>query len=75
MLTNTSKGGAENFTISLEKPWDNGWYAKLAYTFGRSTEVSPGTSSVALSNWQLRTVFNQNEEVANRSNYEISDRL
>jgi len=75
VLTNTSKGGAENFTISLEKPWDNGWYAKLAYTFGRSTEVSPGTSSVALSNWQLRTVFNQNEEVANRSNYEISDRL
>lgn len=75
VLTNTDKGSARNFTVSLEKPWKDGWYAKLAYTLGRSDEVSPGTSSVALSNWQLRTVFNQNEEVANRSNYEISDRL
>jgi outer membrane receptor for ferrienterochelin and colicin len=75
VLTNTGKGDAQNFTVSLEKPWRNGWFGKLAYTLGRSTEVSPGTSSVALSNWQLRTVFNQNEEVANRSNYEISDRL
>ena len=75
VLKNTDKGSAENFTISLEKPWNEGWYAKLAYTMGRSKEVSPGTSSVALSNWQLRSVFNQNEEVSNRSNYEISDRL
>lgn len=75
VLTNTSKGDAQNFTVSLEKPWKDGWYAKLAYTMGRSEEVSPGTSSVALSNWQLRSVFNQNEEVSNRSNYEISDRL
>lgn len=75
VLQNTDKGHAENFTVSLEKPWENDWYAKLAYTAGSSEEVSPGTSSVALSNWQLRTVFNQNEEVSNRSNYEISDRL
>jgi outer membrane receptor for ferrienterochelin and colicin len=75
VMTNTDKGSASNFTVALEKPWKDGWYAKLAYTKGRSTEVSPGTSSVALSNWQLRTVFNQNEDVANRSNYEITDRL
>ena len=75
VITNTDKGHSENFTVSLEKPWQNGWYAKLAYTLGASREVSPGTSSVALSNWQLRSVFNQNEDVASRSNYEISDRL
>jgi len=75
VLTNTDKGHAENLTLSLEKPWKDGWFAKLAYTAGASREVSPGTSSVALSNWQLRSVFNQNEDVANRSNYEISDRL
>ncbi len=75
VLTNTDKGSASNFTVALEKPWKDGWYAKLAYTKGRSDEVSPGTSSVALSNWQNRSVFNQNEEVANRSNYEITDRL
>ncbi|MFC0678900.1 carboxypeptidase regulatory-like domain-containing protein [Lysobacter korlensis] len=75
VLTNTSKGSAQNFTVSLEKPWSNGWYAKLAYTQGHSEEVSPGTSSVALSNWQNRPVFNQNEDEANRSNYEIADRI
>ncbi|HLM53637.1 MAG TPA: Oar protein, partial [Pseudoxanthomonas sp.] len=75
VLRNTDKGHSENLTLSLEKPWSDGWYAKFAYTLGRSSEVSPGTSSVALSNWQLRPVFNQNEEESNRSNYEISDRL
>ncbi len=75
VLTNTDKGRSENFTVSLEKPWADNWYAKLAYTYGDSKEVSPGTSSVALSNWQNRVVFNQNEDTLRTSNYEISDRL
>ena len=75
VLSNTDKGESQNFTLSLEKPWSDGWFGKLAYSFGRSTEVSPGTSSVAQSTWENRPVFNQNEEVAGRSNYEISDRL
>ena len=74
-LENTEKGYSQNLTLSLEKPFSDNWYAKIAYTFGRSEEVSPGTSSVALSNWQNRAVYNPNEDVASRSNYEVRDRL
>jgi hypothetical protein len=75
VLTNTDKGRSENFTVSLEKPWADNWYAKVAYTYGSSDEVNPGTSSVALSNWNNRIVVNPNEDVLRTSNYEISDRL
>lgn len=75
VLENTDKGEAHNMTLSLEKPWADNWFAKIGYTYGKSDEVSPGTSSVALSNWQNRVVFNQNEETLRTSNYEISDRL
>jgi hypothetical protein len=75
LLSNTDKGRAENFTVSIEKPWENNWTAKLGYTYTQAEEVSPGTSSVALSNWQNRAVFNPNEEELNTSNYEIRDRF
>ena len=75
VLTNTTKGHSENLTLSLEKPWRDGWSARLAYTLGSSREVSPGTSSVARSTWQNRSVFNQNADVDDRSNYEINHRL
>lgn len=75
VLANSTKGSASNLTFSLEKPWQDNWYARVGYTLGRSEDVSPGTSSVALSNWQNRVVFNPNENIASTSNYEISDRL
>lgn len=75
VLRNTDGGRAHNVTVSLEKPWSNDWFAKLALTLASSTEVSPGTSSVALSNWSTRVVFNQDEDVAHRSNYEVDRRL
>lgn len=75
VLDNTSKGGATNFTVFLEKPWKDNWTARLAYTKGSAEEVSPATSSVAFSNWNGRFVFNPNEEVAGRGNYEIRDRF
>ena len=74
ILENTDKGSSQNFTMALEKPWENGWYAKVAYTVGHSRDVSPGTSSVALSNWENRYVFNPNEEIDSRSNYEVLNR-
>jgi hypothetical protein len=75
VMGNTDKGVARNFTVFLEKPWKNNWNAKLSYTFSTSEEVSPATSSVAFSNWNGRFVYNPNEEVAGRSNYEIRDRF
>ena len=75
LLSNTNKGRADQWTVSLEKPFADSWYAKVGYTYSESEEVSPGTSSVALSNWQNRAVFNPNEVEANRANYEIRNRF
>ncbi|MBX3727033.1 MAG: TonB-dependent receptor [Xanthomonadales bacterium] len=75
LLENTGKGEATNYTLSLEKPWQDNWYAKLAYTYGESNENSPGTSSVAFSNYSNRAVFNQNEIEANTANYEFRHRF
>jgi hypothetical protein len=62
-------------TLALEKPFADDWFAKVAYTHGRATEVNPGTSSVALSNWSNEQVFNPNENVASTANYQVSDRI
>lgn len=75
VLANTTKGSASNFTLSLEKPWQDNWHARIGYTFGRSEEVSPGAAAVALSNWQNRVIFNPNENIASTSNFEIANRL
>ncbi|HEY1137538.1 MAG TPA: TonB-dependent receptor [Xanthomonadaceae bacterium] len=75
IMQNTDKGSASNLTLFLEKPWKDNWTARLSYTHGTSEEVSPATSSVAFSNWNGRFVYNPNEEVTGRSNYEIRDRF
>ena len=75
LLSNTDGGYADNLTLSLEKPWTNDWYAKIGYTYTKAQEVSPGSSSVALSNWQNRSIFNPNEEVVSTANYEFRDRF
>lgn len=76
LLRNTDKGHAENLTLSLSKPMrDDNWSARVAYTWGESREVSPATSSVALSNWNGRSIFNPNEEVLSPANYDIRHRF
>lgn len=74
----TNKGEGQSLTLSLQKPRvgsDDNWYWQMAYTFSAATEVSPLTSSRAISNWNGRAVFNPNEEVASTSNYLTRDRF
>ena len=75
LLGNTSKGESNNVTLSLEKPFENNWGAKLSYTYGDSNEVSPATSSVAFSNWLNRAVFNPNELINATARSETRDRI
>lgn len=77
LATNTGKGEGRNLTLALTKPMDKGdsWYWQAAYSYTEATEDNPLTSSRAISNWNGRSVFNPNEEVASRSNYVIRDRL
>ena len=71
----TDKGRGETLTVSLEKPLVEHWYGQVAYTYTNATEVSPLTSSRAISNWNGRAIYNPNENVAAKSNYLIRDRF
>ncbi len=72
-LTNTSKGETKRATVSLELPQTEHWYAKASYTYTDATEVSAGTSSRAISNWNNTPAFNPNEALAATSAYEIEN--
>jgi outer membrane receptor for ferrienterochelin and colicin len=76
LLTNTSKGEANYLTLSLQTPFkDEGFSGSAAMTLGRATEVNPGTSSQAFSNFSGRAAVNPNDDIAYRSNYDIKARL
>ncbi|HEU5081457.1 MAG TPA: TonB-dependent receptor [Opitutaceae bacterium] len=74
-IQNTGKGDANNETIELQRPMKNHWAWSVSYTRTHATEVTPITSSTALSNYQNRASFNPNEEVASLSNTNIRDRI
>jgi len=71
----TGKGGGDNLSISLSGKLFEELSWGLAYAYTSATEVSPLTSSVANSNWQARSIFNPNEEVAANSAYLVGDRF
>ncbi len=73
--TSTDKGGGNLATVSLSKPMTKGWGWSLAYTYTSAKEVSPLTSSVALSNFQSRSILNPNEEVSANSAYLVKNRV
>ena len=50
-LINDTRGGAEVFTLSLQKEYDSGVSFMAAYTNTSAREVNPGTSSTATSNF------------------------
>ena len=75
LTTGTQKGGGDALTLSLaQQPSRNfGW--SVAYTYTTAKEVSPLTSAVANSNFNARSIFNPNEEVAANSAYLVRDRV
>lgn len=75
LLTNTHKGRSEALTLSLKKPFSENWFGSAGVTFGNATEVNPGTSSQASSNYSNSAWVNPNEDVASTSNYAIKQRL
>lgn len=76
LATGTKKGDGDAVTLSIgsSKPvYGLNW--QLAYTRTSATEVSPLTSSVSNSNFNARSVFNPNEDVAANSAYLVKDRF
>lgn len=75
LATKTSEGGGNAITLSLTGPRVYGMDWNVAYTRTDATEVSPLTSSVSNSNFNSRSIFNPNEEVASNSAYLTKDRV
>ena len=77
LIDSTSKGGSQQLTVSLDRPWskESDWSWTLGYTYTHATEVNGLTSSTVTSNWAGQPLWNANEVVAARSRYEIKDRI
>jgi hypothetical protein len=73
---NTSLGYSYNFVFQLQKQFDNGFNAQVSYTFGRSTDLNSGTSSVAYSNWRyVNNIYGPNFLELTRSNFDLGSRI
>ena len=75
LLANTSRGDATQFTVRFRRPLRGRWAASLAYTRGRSDEVSPVTSSTAATNFSTRASLDPNDEELGTSSVEVRDRV
>lgn len=75
-LGNTEDGETQAITFSVERPQTrDGWYWKASYVNTDAKEVLFGTSSVAASNWQNRSVFNANAQEQHTSELEVKHRI
>ncbi len=71
LLTNTDFGDSWNIVGRFNKRWDSGLFLNGAYTYGDVTDQSPGTSSVAFSNYQNTAVgIDSNFSATGISNYQ-----
>jgi hypothetical protein len=76
LLSNTSKGYTASLTGQLQKTFDSGLSAMVAYTRGRATSVNDGTSSTARSNWEfVQQVNNPNNPDLTTSNFQTKHRI
>jgi hypothetical protein len=74
-LTNTSKGGSQEYTVMLHRPMIDNWAFSLAYTYTHATQVDPFTSSVASSGFTSAPYVNPNDNIAYRSNYSLPNKI
>jgi Carboxypeptidase regulatory-like domain/TonB dependent receptor len=73
---NTNLGYSYNFVFMLQKQFDNGFNAQVSYTYGKSTDLNSGTSSVAYSNWRyVNNVYGLNDLRLTRSNFDLGSRF
>jgi len=67
--TNTNEGYTYNVTVQLQKPFENGLTASLAYTFGRAYALNDATSSQNSSQW----LYMENVNGLNSLDLSVSD--
>ena len=78
VLTNTNQGKSSVLSLEAAKTWDVGagkFDFSLGYAYTRAKDVSPATSSVALSNWDNMATSDVNNPELATSNYEVRHRF
>ena len=76
VLRNTEAGKAENFSLQIQKRnRGKGFFGSASWTYGKSEDVNPFTSSRAVSNWRNRAGFNFNRPELGTSNFEVRHRF
>ena len=71
VLVNTKEGHNNALAFRVSKTFDWGLAMRGSYTNTDATDVNPGLSSVAFSNWSNNATSDVNGLSASRSNYEI----
>ena len=74
-ITNTSLGDATNFSIKVERPFRQGVWGFVSYTYGDAESVNDGTSSRAVSNFQFNEQIDPNNAIATTSDFQVEHRF
>jgi hypothetical protein len=73
---NTNKGYTFNYVLQVQKKFEKGFTASLAYSYGDSRDLNSGSSSVAYSNWRfVNNIYGPNNLSVTRSNYSAGSRV
>ncbi len=76
LLDNSNKGYTYSLTAQLQKNFNNGLSAMIAYTNSEAKSVNDGGSSTALSNWEfVQIVNNPNNPDLATSNFQTRHRI
>ncbi|RAW02716.1 TonB-dependent receptor [Pseudochryseolinea flava] len=76
LINNTNKGYQYSLTGSLQKSWDKGLFASIAYNYGQSRDVNSGTNTTALSGWEFNpTPGYSNDQFLSYSVWDLRHRV
>lgn len=76
LATNTNKGWTYNATLSLTKPYDNGFSGQVSYTYGQGKSIFEGTSSQNSSQWNfIPTVNGKNNPGIGNTAFAVGHRV
>ncbi len=73
---NTDQNRSYNLTVQLQRPFEDGWEASIAYTRSKSEDVNSLTSSQAQSNFRFNPVVDSpNNPKLRPSNFDVPHRV
>ena len=78
ILTNTTKGRSDTFTLGATKSWDSSaglFDLSMAYTYMDAEDVNPAQSSTVSSNYGRPATFDRNNRQLSVSDFEVEHRF